>query len=201
MSDLHFVLVLLVVCCLTSCPAISKSLVHKLVRTRKIRVHREGEWKRTSDPALRLEEGQQIHVYSQSYADSIALSKDENDNKNLIMTEAEMQRLRSCVIYQDDRCIIVNKPAGLSVQGGTGTRRHLDGLLHCLVDDDAERPKLVHRLDRDTSGCLALGRSKKDASVLATMFRQGDVDKSYIALIGGIPEKVVLEALLALKYF
>ena len=67
--------------------------------------------------------------------------------------------LRSAVLYRDDAVIVIDKPAGLAVQGGTGTEQHLDALLDALRFDAAERPRLVHRLDKDTSGVLVLARS------------------------------------------
>ncbi len=67
--------------------------------------------------------------------------------------------MRSLVIYEDDEIIALNKPAGLAVQGGTGTTRHIDAMSRALVDDTAEKPRLVHRLDRDTTGVLVLAKT------------------------------------------
>ena len=69
--------------------------------------------------------------------------------------------MRSLVIYEDDRIIALNKPPGLAVQGGTGTTRHIDALSRALVDDTAEKPRLVHRLDRDTTGVLVLAKTRR----------------------------------------
>ncbi|HRO04064.1 MAG TPA: pseudouridine synthase, partial [Terricaulis sp.] len=74
--------------------------------------------------------------------------------------------VRSLVIHKDNDVIVLNKPAGLAVQGGTNTLRHLDGLLPALRFDAEKKPKLVHRLDRDTSGCLVLARHPRAAAWL-----------------------------------
>ena len=65
--------------------------------------------------------------------------------------------MRSLVIYEDDDIIALNKPAGLAVQGGSGVARHIDKMLEAWTSPKGEKPRLVHRLDRDTSGCLVLG--------------------------------------------
>jgi 23S rRNA pseudouridine955/2504/2580 synthase len=82
---------------------------------------------------------------------------------------------------------VLNKPAGLASQGGKGIAVHLDGMLDALRFEGVERPKLVHRLDRDTSGVLLLARGVKPASKLAAAFRGRDVEKTYWALLWGVP--------------
>jgi 23S rRNA pseudouridine955/2504/2580 synthase len=95
--------------------------------------------------------------------------------------------IRSCVIYKDKSVLVLNKPSGLAVQGGTSTHRHLDGMLDALKFDAEERPKLVHRLDRDTSGVIVLARSTRAATALARQFQQKDAIKIYWALCVGTP--------------
>ncbi len=92
------------------------------------------------------------------------------------------------ILYRDDAVIVLNKPAGLASQGGSGITVHLDGMLDALRFEGTERPKLVHRLDRDTSGVLVLARGVKPASKLATAFRGRDVEKTYWALVWGVPD-------------
>tara|TARA_R110002110_G_scaffold67960_8_gene184472 strand:+ start:566 stop:1558 length:993 start_codon:yes stop_codon:yes gene_type:complete len=99
--------------------------------------------------------------------------------------DAEM--IRACVIHKDKSVIVINKPAGLAVQGGTKTERHLDGMLDALTFEAKERPRLVHRLDRDTSGVLVLARNAKAAAALARAFKQKDARKIYWALVVGVP--------------
>ena len=96
--------------------------------------------------------------------------------------------LRNAVLHRDEDVIVIDKPAGLAVQGGTGTERHLDGLLDALRFDAPERPRLVHRLDKDTSGVLVLARSASVAATLAAAFRGKTVRKVYWALTVGVPK-------------
>ena len=96
--------------------------------------------------------------------------------------------IRDLVVYEDDRLIALNKPAGLAVQGGSGTTRHVDGLLDALARK-GERPKLVHRLDRDTSGLLVVARTAAAARELSFAFQQHKVRKLYWALLLKGPER------------
>lgn len=102
-------------------------------------------------------------------------------------SESDAEYLRSLVIHKDKSVLVLNKPAGLAVQGGTKTERHLDGMLDALIFDAKERPRLVHRLDRDTSGVLVLARTAKAAAALARAFKQKDAQKIYWALVVGVP--------------
>ena len=92
------------------------------------------------------------------------------------------------VIYKDEDLIVLTKPHGIAVQGGTGTARHLDGMLDALRFGAKERPRLVHRLDRDTSGVLLLARSAAAAARLAEAFRSRDALKIYWAFVVGVPQ-------------
>jgi len=107
--------------------------------------------------------------------------------------------VQSLVLHRDDDLIALDKPPGLAVQGGTGTRRHLDALLDGLRFGRAERPRLVHRLDKDTSGVLLLARSPAAAARLAEAFRDKAARKLYWALVVGVPEppEGVIESALA----
>lgn len=105
--------------------------------------------------------------------------------KELSVRDAE--ETRGWVLHKDASRIVINKPAGLPVQGGSNLRDHLDGRLDALRFD-GERPRLIHRLDRDTSGVLVLGRSSKDAAALGKAFAGKDVQKVYWALVVGVPE-------------
>ncbi|MBF0356273.1 MAG: RluA family pseudouridine synthase [Alphaproteobacteria bacterium] len=104
------------------------------------------------------------------------------------MKDGEAEELRRLVLYKDSEIIAINKPAGLAVQGGTGTLHHLDAMLDALKFDAAERPRLVHRLDKDTSGVLVLGRTARAASRLAEAFKQRKAHKIYWALVVGCPK-------------
>ncbi|MCJ9429266.1 RluA family pseudouridine synthase [Kordiimonas marina] len=103
------------------------------------------------------------------------------------LSDEDIKEVRSWVLYKDDQVIAINKPAGLATQGGTGQKRHLDGLLEALRYDSEHRPRLVHRLDKDTSGVLLLGRSANSAAALAKGFQSKETDKRYWALVKGVP--------------
>ncbi len=92
------------------------------------------------------------------------------------------------MLYRDEFAIVLNKPPGLAVQGGSGTERHLDGLLDALRFDGAERPRLVHRLDRDTSGALVIARTGAAAAFLTRAFRDKAARKIYWAIVVGLPK-------------
>ncbi len=84
--------------------------------------------------------------------------------------------------------LVLNKPMGLSVQGGSGTTRHLDGMLEALRGVDGQRPRLVHRLDKDTAGCLLVAKTRFAAAALAKTFRSRSARKIYWALVAGVPK-------------
>jgi 23S rRNA pseudouridine955/2504/2580 synthase len=96
--------------------------------------------------------------------------------------------LRDAVIYRDDWAIVINKPPGLAVQGGSGTLRHVDALLDALRFDSEERPRLVHRLDKDTSGVLLIARHAAAAAFFTRAFRDKTTKKIYWAIVVGLPE-------------
>ncbi len=84
--------------------------------------------------------------------------------------------------------MVLNKPMGLAVQGGSGTTRHLDGMLGVIRTKDGQRPRLVHRLDKDTAGCLLIAKSRFAAAALAKTFRSRSARKIYWALVPGVPK-------------
>jgi 23S rRNA pseudouridine955/2504/2580 synthase len=95
--------------------------------------------------------------------------------------------IRAAVIWRDDDILALNKPPGLAVQGGSGQRRHVDGLAEALRFGAEERPRLVHRLDRDTSGVMILARNRKAAEALTRAFRDRSTRKIYWAALAGVP--------------
>ncbi|MCH7796619.1 MAG: RluA family pseudouridine synthase [Proteobacteria bacterium] len=103
-------------------------------------------------------------------------------------TARDVAALRDSVLFMDDSVIAIDKPSGLAVQGGSGQRRHLDAMLDALRFDRGERPRLVHRLDKDTSGVLLLARSAAAARKLTAAFRGKAVQKVYWALVVGAPD-------------
>ena len=96
--------------------------------------------------------------------------------------------LRSIMLYEDREVLVLNKPMGLAVQGGSGTVRHVDGMLEALREGDGQRPRLVHRLDKDTSGVLLIAKTRLAAAALAKTFRSRSARKIYWALVSGVPK-------------
>jgi 23S rRNA pseudouridine955/2504/2580 synthase len=96
--------------------------------------------------------------------------------------------LKSITLYEDADVLVVDKPMGLAVQGGSGTVRHLDGMLAVLQPPGGQRPRLVHRLDKDTAGCLLVAKTRFAAAALAKTFRSRAARKIYWALVAGVPK-------------
>jgi 23S rRNA pseudouridine955/2504/2580 synthase len=100
----------------------------------------------------------------------------------------DLEAIRAMTLFEDRDVIVLDKPYGLAVQGGSGTKRHIDGMLEALADKDGARPVLVHRLDRDTSGLLLVAKSRKMAAELGEIFRSRGARKIYWALVEGVPK-------------
>ena len=116
------------------------------------------------------------------------------------LTNAEIDYARSLLAYEDAHVLVFNKPAGLAVQGGSGVARSLDDLLGAFAKSNGKRPRLVHRLDRDTSGIIVAARTKPAAAFLSAAFASRDAKKTYLAIVcGGAPEPREGEIALALK--
>jgi 23S rRNA pseudouridine955/2504/2580 synthase len=103
------------------------------------------------------------------------------------LSDRDRKFVRGLVLYEDDEVLVLNKPAGLAVQGGTKTLHHIDRLLGAW-GEGTERPRLVHRLDRDTSGVLVLGKSPAAAAKLAGAFARRRTQKTYWAIVAGTPK-------------
>lgn len=110
------------------------------------------------------------------------------DARAFELDAAEAASLRRQVLHRDEDVLVINKPPGLAVQGGSGLHRHLDAMLDALRFG-GERPRLVHRLDRDTSGVLLLARTVASAANLAKAFRTHAIRKLYWAMVAGMPPK------------
>jgi 23S rRNA pseudouridine955/2504/2580 synthase len=160
-------------------PALTHGRLEKLLRTGQVRV--DGARAKANQ---RLGAGQVVRVPPLP-DDAKAQTKPP---KRVGLSEKDEAFMRALVIHKDGEMIAINKPAGLAVQGGSKTTRHVDGLLDALQFDAPERPRLVHRLDRDTSGVLLLARSAKSAARLAKAFQESDMRKVYWALVHGRPQ-------------
>ncbi|WP_374545443.1 pseudouridine synthase [Rhodoblastus sp.] len=102
-------------------------------------------------------------------------------------SEADARAIRDMILLDDRDLMVLNKPFGLAVQGGSGTKHHLDGMLQSLANERGDRPVLVHRLDRDTSGVLLIAKTRKMAADLGEIFRSRSAKKIYWAMVEGVP--------------
>lgn len=152
-------------------------LAQKLMRKGAIRA----DGKRVK-PDTRLSAGQEIKIPS---FDSKAPQKYE---KKVKVSDADVDFIRSLIIYEDTDVIALNKPHDIAVQGGTNTKRHINGMLEALKNKEGVVPRLVHRLDKETSGVLLLARSAKCARELGFAFKGRNVRKIYWAALSPTPE-------------
>lgn len=108
---------------------------------------------------------------------------------NTMRDRHDAEVLAQMLIYEDDKLFVLNKPAGLAVQGGSGVSRHVDKMLEAWRNRKGEKPRLVHRIDRDTSGILVVARTRGAAVALTKAFRERDTTKTYWAVVKGVPAK------------
>lgn len=156
-------------------PLITQGRIEKGCRKGEIRV--DGGRVKAS---TRVEEGQEVRLPPMPTQRGPARTPDA-------VSDADAQMIRDCVIYKDDEIIALNKPAGLPTQGGSKQTRHVDGLAEALRFGFDEKPRLVHRLDKDTSGVLLLARTRQAAQGLTAAMRHRETRKIYWALVGGVP--------------
>ena len=105
------------------------------------------------------------------------------------VSKGDRDAVEKMILYEDEQVLVLNKPFGLAVQGGTGTKKHLDGMLEGMSDRfGGERPRLVHRLDRDTSGVLLVAKTREAAAKLGRTFQTRSAAKTYWALVKGVPK-------------
>jgi 23S rRNA pseudouridine955/2504/2580 synthase len=159
-------------------PALSYGRLAKLLRTGQIRL----DGKRAK-PATRVATGQEVRVPPLPDAAQQAQTAPPPQP-----SAEDIAEIQGRVLYRDDWLIAIDKPAGLATQGGSKVSRHLDAMLDALCQPGEERPKLVHRLDKDTSGVLLLARSAKAAAGLTQAFRDQSTRKLYWALTAGVPQ-------------
>ncbi|MBV9112528.1 MAG: RluA family pseudouridine synthase [Hyphomicrobiales bacterium] len=157
-------------------PGLSFSHIQRFVRKGELRV--DGRRVETKD---RLVAGQKVRV------PPLSMSAPRKPGGASSEVEKTREFLKSITLYEDDDVLVLDKPMGLAVQGGSGTLRHLDGMLETLRGRDGERARLVHRLDKDTSGCLLVAKTRFAAAALAKTFRSRSARKIYWALVAGVP--------------
>lgn len=159
-------------------PFLTQGHVQKLLRTGHIRV----DGKR-AEAADRLKTAQVIRIPPHLEAE-----RNTPDKASIAWPAAKLARLQAMILFEDDDVLVLNKPAGLAVQGGTGIKESLDDLLMAFSRDGKSRPKLVHRLDRETSGVLLIARTPFAAARLAEAFRLHTTQKIYWAATLGAPK-------------
>ena len=159
-------------------PGLTQGPIEKMLRSGLIRV--DGG---RAKPAARLEAGQILRLPPHL--------RDSEPPRKIRQAPAATPQLRTgfaeMIVAEGDGWIAINKPSGLAVQGGSGTTRHIDGMLQALAGDAPDRMRLVHRIDRDTSGLLLLARDRVAARGLTTAFAGRDMEKTYLALVAGQP--------------
>ena len=158
-------------------PALGHGQLEKLLRTGQIRI--DGKRARAGD---RIAPGQAISVPPLGGLTEPAQTVPRR------LRPADEAMLQAAILHRDDAIIVLNKPPGLAVQGGTATERHLDGLLDGLRFGSSERPRLVHRLDKETSGILVIARTATAAGFLTRAFREKTTRKIYWAIVVGLPK-------------
>jgi 23S rRNA pseudouridine955/2504/2580 synthase len=156
----------------THFPQVSFGHLQKLLRSGQVRVD-SGRVKTST----RLAAGQVVRVPPVGEAPERPAGGNPRD----------AQFLRDLILYENDDLYVFNKPHGLAAQGGSGQTRHLDGMLKSLPNAEGEPPRLVHRLDRDTSGCLVVAKTRAAASHFGEVFRSRAARKIYWALTAGVP--------------
>lgn len=161
-------------------PEMTQGQVEKLCRTGQIRVD-GGRVKASS----RVGPGMQVRVPPLPKTDAPAEGRAAPAAG---ISEADAQMIQAAVLWKDEHIIALNKPPGLPSQGGSGQgARHVDGLAEALKFGYKDRPKLVHRLDKDTSGVLLLARTDRIARALSEAFRARTTRKIYWAVVAGVP--------------
>jgi 23S rRNA pseudouridine955/2504/2580 synthase len=158
-------------------PGLSFSHIQRVIRKGELRVNGK-----RAQPKDRLQAGQAVRI------PPLRLETPKPANVETAAAEKTRAFLKSITLYEDADVLVLNKPMGLSVQGGSGTVRHVDGMLDVLRGADGQRPRLVHRLDKDTAGCLLVARTRFAASALAKSFRSRAARKIYWALVAGVPK-------------
>ncbi len=183
-------------------PFLSHGQIEKMLRTKKIKVngirakadyHIQTQdevtlfFSASSETTEKSNDSQKLTGAGFRQREESFQERAEKPKKNISLSEKDKDYIRSLVIYKDEWVIVLNKPTGLAVQGGTKIGQHIDGLLDGLKFEKQERPFIVHRLDKETSGVLLLARDRKTAAQLAQMFQKKQMQKIYWAVLKGVP--------------
>lgn len=158
-------------------PTLSQGRIEKMCRKGELRV--DGARVKSS---TRVEAGQEVRIPPIPDAELAKPAPRRTD-----VSEADARMIRDCVIWKDDHIIAINKPPGLPTQGGSKQVKHVDGLSDALRFGYEDKPRLVHRLDKDTSGVLLLARTQAMARALTAAIRHRETRKIYWAVVAGVP--------------
>lgn len=161
-------------------PHVSQGRIEKMCRKGDLRI--DGARAKASS---RVEVGQDVRIPPLPEPGQVT----SQPKPNVSDTDAAM--IKSCVLYRDAQIIVINKPPGLPTQGGSKQTRHVDGLSEALKFELDEKPRLVHRLDKDTSGVLVLARTREIAGKLTEAFRHRATRKIYWAAVAGVPHPMM----------
>jgi 23S rRNA pseudouridine955/2504/2580 synthase len=160
-------------------PNVTYGYLQKLLRSGQVRV----DMKR-AEANTRLAAGSEIRVPA---VVRHGPEKKPSPTPPLGLSKADRTAIERMILYEDEDVLVLNKPFGLAVQGGTGTKRHIDGMLAGMIDRFGDRPRLVHRLDRDTTGVLLVAKHRDAAAKLGRIFQTRSAAKTYWALVKGVP--------------
>jgi 23S rRNA pseudouridine955/2504/2580 synthase len=158
-------------------PGLSFSHIQRIVRKGELRVNGK-----RADSKDRLEEGQSVRI------PPLKLDPVKAAGSLSEAAAKTLDALKAMILFEDADVMVLNKPAGLAVQGGSGITRHLDEMLEVMRDAKGQKPRLVHRLDRETSGCLLVAKTRFAATALTGSFRHRSARKIYWALVAGVPK-------------
>ncbi|MGB3864919.1 MAG: RluA family pseudouridine synthase [Xanthobacteraceae bacterium] len=157
-------------------PGLSFSHIQRIVRKGELRINGK-----RADSKDRLEQGQSVRIPPLRLDAPKVAQVSDAQRKTL-------EALKAMTLFEDADVMVLNKPAGLAVQGGSGMTRHVDQMLEAMRDARGQKPRLVHRLDRETAGCLLIAKTRFAASALTGAFRHRSARKIYWALVAGVPK-------------
>ena len=163
-------------------PHVTQGHLQKMLRSGHVRV----DAKRAA-ANLRLAAGSEVRVPRHIRDPASAGDTRPRLKAPLGVSKGDRDLIERMILFEDQDVVVLNKPQGLAVQGGSGTRRHIDGMLAGMVDRFGDRPRLVHRLDRDTTGVLLVAKSRAAAAALGKVFATRSAAKTYWALVKGVP--------------
>jgi len=158
-------------------PGLSFSHIQRIVRKGELRVNGK-----RADSKDRLQAGQSVRI------PPLRLDAPKVPGALSEAAQKTLDTLKAMILFEDDDVLVLNKPAGLAVQGGSGTTRHIDQMLEVMRDAKGQKPRLVHRIDKETAGCLLVAKTRFAATHLTGAFRHRSARKIYWALVAGVPK-------------